>query len=159
VSLADVVQLLHVASAFVFVAGLIARDALLARARRASDVHDTALQVEAAQPFEKAVTVGSTLVLVLGLATMWTEHLPWCGEGQRWVTVSLVLFLSLVPFIPLVFLPRGRRFDRALRESVEAGARTPALEAAFADGAVRFARRYEQVVVAGVIVLMVTKPF
>jgi uncharacterized membrane protein len=159
VSLADVIQLLHVASAFVFVAGLIGRDRLLSLARRATDVHDTALHVEAAQPFEKAVTIGSTLVLVFGLATMWAEHLLWWGENQRWVTVSLLLFLSLVPFIPLVFLPRGRVFERALRGSVEAGSRTPELEAAFDDGAVRFARRYEQVVVTVVIVLMVTKPF
>jgi uncharacterized membrane protein len=132
---------------------------MLRRAVRASDLHDAELYAHAAGPFEKAVTIGSTLVLVFGIATMWAEHLPLWGEGTRWVTISLIVYLSGVPFIPLVFLPRGRVFERALRESVESGGRTPALDAAFDDGAVRFARTYEKVVVAVVIVLMVTKPF
>jgi uncharacterized membrane protein len=159
VSLADVLQLLHVLSAFAFVAGLIGREITLTRARRASEIHDVEVFVGASAPFERSVTIGSTLVLVFGLATMWAQHLPWWGQNTRWVTVSLLLYLTLIPFVPLVFLPRGKVFERAMRESTEAGRRMPALEAAFADPAVAFARNYEKVVVAIVIVLMVTKPF
>jgi hypothetical protein len=61
--------------------------------------------------------------------------------------------------VPLVFLPRGRRFEAALEESRQRGAPSDTLRAAFDDRAVAAARAYEAVVVVVVIVLMVTKPF
>ena len=73
--------------------------------------------------------------------------------------MSLILYLSNIPFIPLVFLPRGRVFERALVHARARGAVTPELSAAFRDGAVAFARAYEMVTIAAIVVLMVTKPF
>jgi hypothetical protein len=64
-----------------------------------------------------------------------------------------------VPLVPLVFLPRGRVFERELASAVGRGVVTPQLSAAFRDPAVRAARTYEVVVVAAIVVLMVTKPF
>jgi hypothetical protein len=105
------------------------------------------------------VIPGSLLVLVFGVLTWWAQELPLWGSGTRWVTVSLVLFATNIPLVPLVFLPRGRIFERALVAAGEAGRVTPELREAFRDPAVAAVRWYELVVVAAVLVLMVSKPF
>jgi Predicted integral membrane protein (DUF2269) len=160
VSLIDVTQTLHVLSAFWFVAGLIGRDVVLGQARDGDDIDRIASLVATAGPFERLMVIpGSIAVLVLGILTWWAEHLPLWGEGSRWVTVSLILFASTVPLVPLVFLPRGKVFEGALASAVSERRMTPELRAALLDPAVAAARTYEKVVVAVVIVLMVAKPF
>lgn len=159
-SLVDVVQLLHVLSAFWFVTGLIGRDVVLGQARNADDVERVASLVATAGPFERLMVIpGSFAVLVFGILTWWAERLPLWGEANRWVTVSLVLFATTIPLVPLVFLPRGRIFEGALSSAVADRRMTSELRAALRDPAVAAARVYEKVVVAVVIALMVTKPF
>jgi hypothetical protein len=77
----------------------------------------------------------------------------------NWLLVSLVLYLSLVPLIVGVFLPRGRVFDRVLQDARAQGRVTPALAVAFADPVVAAAHAWELLVIGLVIALMVTKPF
>ena len=159
-SLAELLQFLHVVSAFTFVAGLIGRDIVLGRARRANDVGRIQDLVETAGPFERFMVIpGSILVLLFGILTWWAQELPLWGEGTRWVTVSLLAFLSTIPLVPLIFLPRGKVFEAALASALAAGRVTPELSAALRDPAVAAARWYEQIVIAFVILLMVTKPF
>jgi hypothetical protein len=150
--------LCHVVSAFWFVAGLAGRDVTIARARAASDIETIRALCDTAGVFDKRMVIpGSMLVLVFGLVTAFTGH--WSFGDNGWLLVALILFLSLIPLVPLVFLPRGKVFDAALAGAVETGEPTPALGAAFADRAVGAARWYERVVVAVIIVLMITKPF
>lgn len=159
-SLADLTQLLHVLSAFWFVAGLIGRDVLLGQARSAAQLDRVRDLVESAAPFERYMVIpGSIAVLVLGVLTWWAEHLPLWGQGTRWVTVSLILFASTIPLVPLVFLPRGKVFESALSQAAGEGRITERLTDALRDRAVWAARTYEQLVVVVVIALMVTKPF
>ena len=80
-------------------------------------------------------------VLVLGLLAMWAGDVPLTGDGW-WLLVALLLFLSMIPLVPLVFLPRGRVFEAALEDARERGEVTPELRTAFRDPAVAFARRY-----------------
>lgn len=70
---------------------------------------------------------------------------------------SLLLYVPLFAMVPLVFLPWGRVFDRALVDARQRGAVTPALASAFRDPAVAAARTLELVVV--IMALMVVKPF
>ncbi len=160
VSLADVMQLLHVIAAFAFVTGLVGRDLILGAARRADDLPKIRTLLHASEPFERhLVRTGSMLVLVFGILAWWTEELPLWGTGTRWVTISLIAFATIIPLVPLVFLPRGKVFDAALADAESAGEVTPALTAAFHDPAVAAARWYELGLVAFIVVLMVTKPF
>jgi hypothetical protein len=159
VSIADAMQLLHVIAAFAFVAGLVGRDLILGAARRADDLPKIRTLLHASEPFERLVRTGSMLVLAFGLLAWWTEKLPVWGTGARWVTVSLIAYATIIPLVPLVFLPRGKVFDAALVDAEEAGHGTPALTAALNDPAVAAARWYELGVVAFIVVLMVTKPF
>jgi hypothetical protein len=159
-SLVDLLQFLHVASAFAFVAGVIGRDIVLARARRADGVGKIQELVGVAGPFERYLVIpGSFLVLVFGVATWWAEELPLWGDGTRWVTVSLLAFLTAVPLVPLIFLPRGKVFEATLASSAAAGRVTPELSTALRDPVVAAARLYELFVIAVVLLLMVTKPF
>jgi hypothetical protein len=159
-SLADLLQFLHVASAFWFVAGLIGRDVVLGRARRSDDLGRIRTLLDASSPFERGVVIpGSFAVLILGILTWWAEKIPLWGDGARWVPVSLIVFASTIPLVPVVFLPRGRTFDAALNSATAAGRVTPQLTAAFHDPVVSAARWYELAVVAIVVLLMVTKPF
>jgi Predicted integral membrane protein (DUF2269) len=150
--------LLHVATAFWFVAGLAGRDVSMTRAARATDITSVQALTGAAGVFDRFFVVpGSITVLVAGLIAMVATDLS-LGD-QTWLLVALILFLTMVPLVPLVFLPRGRVFEAALAEAVAAGGVTPGLRAAFADPLVNTARWYERIVVAVIIVLMVTKPF
>ena len=159
-SLTSFLVFLHVVTAFGLVAGLLGRDILLGQARGSDDIDRVDDLVSAAGPFERYLVIpGSFAVLVFGIVAWWAEELPLWGEGSRWVTVSLILFLTFIPLVPLVFLPRGKVFEAALKGAIDAGRVTPELTAAFKDPAVAAARWYELVVVAVVILLMVTKPF
>jgi Zn-dependent protease with chaperone function len=159
-SLADFVRFLHVASAFWFVAGLIGRDVVLGRARRGDNLDRIKTLLDAAGPFERLMVIpGSFGVLVLGLLTWWAEKLPLWSAGSRWLPIALIVFATTIPLVPIVFLPRGRVFEEALRSATQEGHVTPALQAALGDPLVAAARWYEFAVVAVVVLLMVTKPF
>ena len=71
----------------------------------------------------------------------------------------MVLYLSILPLVPLVFLPRGRIFESALETAEQEGKVTPALDAAFHDPVTRAAHIYELGAVTVVLSLMLTKPF
>jgi hypothetical protein len=73
--------------------------------------------------------------------------------------VSIVIYLSIIPLIPLVFIPRGKVFAKALADATEAGAVTEDLTAGFRDPVVFAAHVYELGVIVVVFVLMITKPF
>ena len=150
--------LFHVLVAFVFVAGLLGRWVLLSRAQASDDVERTHLLAEAARPFERMVVIGSMLVLPAGLLAGWARGYDVAGLGASWVLLSAILFVSILPLVPLVFLPAGRRFDAAMAEARAAGKVTPALRAAFGDRRVALARTYELSAVVIIIAFMVLKP-
>src|SRR6185369_9725248 len=93
----------------------------------------------------------SIVVVGLGLFAAWRGGWPILGFLQggsvNWVLASLVLYLSLVPLIVWVFLPRGRVFELALQEAVAGGRVTPALREAFADPVVTAAHAWELVAI------------
>ena len=156
----DLWKVLHVLAAFWFVAGLIGRGVTIAQARRETDLRRLESLMLVTDRFETwMVRPGSAAVLVLGLATMVAQGRSLTGDGNGWLLVSLILYVALAALVPLVFLPRGKRYEAALEEAKPGGVVTPALAQALRDPAVAMARRAELVVVAVIIVLMVWKPF
>jgi uncharacterized membrane protein len=151
---------LHTLVAFWFVTGIVGRDVTLAKARGTNDAGFVAELAELAGRFERmSVRPGSLAVLVLGLLAAWARNRPLAGSGNGWLLVSLILYLSNIPLIPLVFLPRGRVFERELAAAQAGGTVTPALASALRDGGVQAARTYELVTLVIIITLMVAKPF
>jgi hypothetical protein len=164
VSLVVLVKLLHVLVGIWFISGLLGRWIVLARAAEASDVETAFALSEAAGVFERVMVIpGSMVVLALGVLTAWMQGQPVLGFLQgastNWLFASLVLFLSSIPLIPLVFVPRGRRFAQALDAARGQRVVTADLTAAFRDPVVFIAHVYELLVMLVILVLMVTKPF
>jgi hypothetical protein len=110
--------------------------------------------LRASDVFERRLAIpGSISVLLFGLAAAWPTG--WAtSSANLWLWASLILFLALVPAIPLYHLPARRR-----RDAAAAGQLTPQLQAALNDRGVLACRVIEFVVVVVITVLMVVKPF
>lgn len=156
--------LLHIISAFALIAGLVGREFTRAYARRQERIEIFTQLLGLSGWFEeKLVIPGSTALLVLGLVTAWARGWPLFGVLQgspiNWLFVSLLLFLTIIPLIVFIFVPRGKVFGQKLATAQAQATMTPELRAAMDDPVVRAAHIYEAVVVALVIFLMVMKPF
>lgn len=157
-------KLLHVLSAFWLVVGIVGRQVTIVQAAHSTNIQTVQALTELIGIFDvRMVRPGSMAVLVAGLLTAWAQGWPILGflQGSRtnWVLASLALYLSIMPLIPVVFLPRGRVFGAALDKAVQAGQVTPELTEAFHDRTVALAHAWEVVAIAAVVGLMVTKPF
>ena len=155
----DLAKLVHILVAFGFITGLLGRWILLVNAAKADEVEDAYRLSQAAAPFERLVITGGNLVLPAGLLTAWAQGYEWLGLTTGWMLVSVLLLLTVLPLVPLVFLPRGKVFEAAMSAARAAGTVTPELRAAFRDPAVALAHRYELGMVTVVVALMVLKPF
>ena len=149
----------HVIVAFALVAGLVGRWILLTRASRTDDVAHASLLAETAAPFERAVQVSGTAIVVLGLLTAWAQDYPWLGLTTGWMLLSVLLVVPMLVLVPLVFIPRGRVFEATMAEARIEGRVTDALRAAWRDPTVALARRYELAAIGIIVALMVVKPF
>ena len=98
-----------------------------------------------------------------GLIAAWVRGWPILGflqgGGSNWVLVSLVIYLSIIPVIVFVFIPRGKIFRAAFDEAKALGQVTPRLKAALGDPVVAAAHSYELLIVAVITALMVTRSF
>jgi hypothetical protein len=164
--LATPLRVVHALTGILLVAGLLGRWVALTQAEHAARAGDLAAVqglLRASSVFERIVIPASVGVLVLGLLTAWSSGYPLLGSLQggrdNWLPVSLLLYLSTVPLVPLIFLPKGRRFVAALNEAMAMGRATPGLVAAFGDPLVRAAHLYELAAVVVVLVLMLARPF
>ena len=162
--LATWVVYLHVLAVLWLVSGILGRGVALGHARRATDVPTLRAYATLATAFELAmVRPGSLVVLASGLIAAWLRGWPILGPLQgspiRWVFTSLVIYLTIIPVIVFVFLPRAKVYHARLGEAAAEGRITPALKAAMNDPAVAWARRYEIAMVVAVTWLMVTRPF
>jgi hypothetical protein len=156
--------LLHVISAFAFVAGLVGREVSRAYARRQEKLDPFTQLMGLSRWFERNLVMhGSHAIIIFGTATAWVRGWPLFGVLQgssiNWVFVSLLLYLTTVPLIPLIFVPRGKRLRERLTAAQAEGVITPELRAAMNDPVVRAAHIGEEVVIAVIIYLMVMKPF
>lgn len=162
--LTQFVKLLHVVSSIMLIAGLIGRQITRAQAAKTTDIKLFQAYIELSGRFENLLVIpGSLLVLIAGGIVAAMRGWPMLGFLQgasaNWLLVSIVLFLTIIPVIRFVFLPRGKIFEQALQDAQAKGQITPELTAAFHDPVVRNAHYYEALVVAIVLYLMVMKPF
>jgi hypothetical protein len=158
-----VVVLIHALIGIAFISGLMGRWIVLGLAERATEVPTMKTLTAAAGPFERIVIVAPSFVLLFGIAAAFVEGRsilgPLTGGSVDWLFVSLVLFFSPLPLVPLVFIPKGRLFEAALTDAETKGHVTPELTRAWRDPAVRAAHVYELGAITAVLILMLTKPF
>ena len=159
----EIVVLVHALIGILFIAGLVGRWIVLGLAERATELPAMKTLAAAAGPFERIVIVAPTIVLLFGVVAAFMQGRsvlgPLTGGSVDWLFVSLVVFLSPLPLVPLVFLPKGKVFETALAEAEAAGRVTPALTTAWRDPLVRAAHVYELGATTVVLILMLSKPF
>ncbi len=158
-----ILKVAHAVLGIWIIAALVGRWVTLGQAARSRDLAAVHTLLGLSDRFEWMVIRIPPIVLILGIGTAIAQGRPFLGPLQGgsvdWLLVSLVLYLSIIPLIPVIFLPRGRLFGAALAEADALGSVTPALTAAFGDRVVRVAHVYEFAAIIGVFVLMITKPF
>ncbi len=156
-------KLAHAILGITAFAVLIGRWMTLAQAARSSDIAGVRTLLSLSDRFEWLVIRIPPFVLLLGVATAIAQGRPFLGPLQGapvdWLFAAIVIYLSPLPLVPLVFLPRGRVFAAALDDATSQGVVTPALTDAFRDRVVLGAHAYEVVSVLVVFGLMIAKPF
>ena len=162
--IALVIKLAHIFGGIALISGLVGRAMTMWKAQRTADVRAVVQLTQLAGWFERWLVIPSSwIILLFGLIAALLNGWPLLGFLQgaqaNWLLVSLVLFLSMIPVIVVIFLPRGKIFEQALEDALRQGSVTPNLQAAFADRLVAVAHIYELVVVFLIMILMIAKPF
>ncbi len=163
-NLYSILKLVHVLLAFWFLAGIIGRQMVRALARKSQDVHDFARLSEVAGRFESLMVIpGNFAVILAGIPLALVGGWPILGFLQggssNWLLVTNVLLVLGLISVPVVYLPRGKAFDRALQSALVVGTFTPELQATLDDPVVKFAHWGENIGLLVIVALMVLKPF
>ena len=156
-------KLMHVLAAFWFIAGILGRQLVRTLVRSRDDVNEFADLSGVAGKFESLMVIpGNLIVIVLGVLVAWLGGWPIFGFLQgadaNWLLLSNLILLGGIVIVPLVYLPRGKVFDRALQDALAAGEMTPELRALLDDPLIKWAHRGEYIGMLAIIVLMVLKP-
>jgi uncharacterized membrane protein len=163
-SLLLVVRFLHIASAIWFIGGVIARQIVRLYAKRTDDVQHFASMSLAAGRIETTMVIpGNFAVILFGVMYGLMIGAPILGflqgASRNWLLVSNILLLLGFLNVPLVFLPRGKLFDAALKDALSKGEMTTELHAHINDRTVRIVHLLELAALGFVMFLMVFKPF
>ena len=163
-SLLLVVRFLHIGSAIWFIGGVIARQIVRAHAKQTDDVqHFAVLNVAAGWIETTMVIPGNFAVIVFGVIYGLMIGAPILGflqgASRNWLLVSNILLLLGFLNVPLVFIPRGKLFDVALKDALAREQMTPELGAHINDRTVRIVHFMELAVLGFITFLMVFRPF
>ena len=163
-SLVPIVRFLHIISAIWFIGGIAARQIVRAYAKRTDDVQRFAILSEGAGRIESTMVIpGNFAVLLFGVILGLMIGAPILGflqgASRNWLLVSNLLLLAGFFNVPLVFLPRGKLFDAALKDALAKGQFTPELCTHINDKVVRNVHIFELSAIGVVTFLMVFRPF
>jgi uncharacterized membrane protein len=163
-SLNTFLYLFHIAFAMLLVAGIVGRQITRHEVHRAADLQTFKLLVRLAGRFEALLVRPSSLgVVLVGIFLAVRQGWPIFGilEGAstNWLLVSNMLLIAMILVILLIFVPRGKDYERLLAEAELQGQITPALRASMDDPVVRAGHWFEGFALLAIIVLMTTKPF
>jgi uncharacterized membrane protein len=158
------VRFLHIASAIWFLGGILARQIVRAYAKRTDDVQRFATLSEAAGRIENTMVIpGNMAVIVFGIILGLLIKAPILGflqgASRNWLLVSNILLLLGLFSVPLIFIPRGKKYDLVLNDALAKGQMTPELRLQLDDPLVRAAHWYELISMPLIVFLMVFKPF
>jgi uncharacterized membrane protein len=158
------VEFFHIIAAIMFVGGLFARQLVRSYANQTNDIRLFTTLSQAAGKIEKILVIpGSQAILVLGIILAFLGHYPILGflqgSSRNWLLVSNILLVIIILLVPIVFVPRGKKFEPILQAALTKGEVTKELRAAMNDKVVIFAHIYEEIATIVIVALMVLKPF
>ena len=159
-----VVKFLHITAVVTTVGGVFARELIRYHAMRAEDVQTFASFVRAAGKIDTAmIGRGMFAVLIFGIVLALIGGFPIFGflqgASQNWLLAANILLLGIIVMVPMLLVPRGRKFEPILQAALAEGQITPELRIAMNVKVVRLAHLYEGFSLLVIMALMVTKPF
>lgn len=159
-----VLRFLHIASAIVFIGGIVARQLIRALAKQTPDIQVFAALSQAAGRIETLMVIpGNLAVILFGVLLALVTRAPIFGflqgASQNWLLASNLLLGFGFLTVPLVFAPRGKKFDLVLKKALAEGRITAELRAELDDKVIRALHVVEIVLVGLIVWLMVFKPF
>lgn len=163
-SLIQITRFLHIFSAIIFLGGIFARQIIRAQAKKTGDIRDMAALFEVAGRVENLMVIpGNMAVLIFGIILALQLRAPIFGflqgASRNWLLVSNLLLALGGLSVPLIFLPRGKVFDQAMKDALVLGRMTPELDASIHDRVVQVTHWVEIFVLVVIVILMVFKPF
>jgi uncharacterized membrane protein len=155
---------LHELAALWFIGGILGRQLVRYLARQSGDVQRFATLTQVAGRFESLMVIpGNLLVIVLGVLVAWRGGWPLFGFLQgaatNWLLLTNLILIAGLLVVPLIYVPRGKMFDRVLQEALAVGEMTGELTAVLDDRVVKWAHRGEYIGLLIILALMVLKPF
>ena len=157
-------KFLHVVSVILFIGGIFSRQLVRGFARTVDNIQVFANLSRAAGRIERVLVIpGMNAAVVLGVILALVSGAPILGflqgAAQNWLLVSNLLLVTGMVLVPVVYLPRGKKYEPLLQAALAEGRVTPELRAALDDRVVKLAHLYEEVMVIVVVALMVFRPF
>jgi len=155
---------LHITAAIIYIGGIFARQVVRSYAKKTDDVHVFAVLSQAAGRIESLMVIpGNIAVILFGMILALMIGYPIFGflqgASQNWLLVSNILLALGLLAVPVVFIPRGKKFDMVLKDALAEEQMTPELRTALDDRVVQLVHLYEDVSVVIIVALMVLKPF
>lgn len=129
---------IHVLAAMLLVAGIIGRQMTRREVQRASDLRTFKLFANLAGQFENLLvrpsSLGNVLAgVILAVRQGWPIFGLFEGASTNWLFVSNVLLIAMILDIVIIFIPRGKLYERALADADQIGEIMPALRASLED--------------------------
>ena len=157
-------RFLHILSSIVFIGGIFARQAVRSRGKKATSIRELEAYFLAAGQIEKLMVIpGNMAVIVFGVVLAIMMKAPIFGflqgASQNWLLVTNLMLLAGGLMVPLIFLPRGKIFDRLMQDALSRDEITPELRSHLDDAVVKSAHFLEMFLVVVIVILMVFKPF
>ena len=160
-TLYGLVKVLHILAATAVIAGVVGRALIRARLVHLDDILVVREFVKLEGHFDKWLVVyGSNATGLSGLLLAWLGHWPLLNAGvPSWTLVGAVLFLSTIPLVIWVYVPRGKVFGQVFAEALAQKRVTVELRTVLSDRVIRASWLYEYLMFPVVLALMVLKPF
>ncbi|HEU0296991.1 MAG TPA: DUF2269 family protein [Anaerolineales bacterium] len=157
-------RFLHILSSIVFIGGIFARQAVRSRGKKATSIRELEAYFSAAGQIEKLMVIpGNMAVIVFGVILAIMMKAPIFGflqgASQNWLLVTNLMLVAGGLMVPLVFLPRGKIFDRLMQDALGRDEITSELRSHLDDAVVKRAHFLEMFLVVVIVILMVFKPF
>jgi uncharacterized membrane protein len=157
-------RFLHILSSIIFIGGIFARQAVRARGKRSTSIHELEAYFSAAGQIEKLMVIpGNMAVIVFGVVLAILVKAPIFGflqgASQNWLLVTNLMLVAGGLMVPLVFLPRGKVYDRLMQDALNKNEITPELRSHLDDAVVKRGHFLEMMLVVVIVILMVFKPF
>jgi uncharacterized membrane protein len=158
------VRFIHIFGSIVFIGGILARQAVRMQGKKSTDIHTLAVYFSVAGKIESLMVIpGNMIVIIFGVILAIMVRAPIFGflqgSSQNWLLVTNILLIVAGLNVPLIFLPRGKIFDRLMDDALTRGEVTRELKAHLDDKVVKAAHIFEIVSLIIIVILMVFKPF